>query len=59
MTLGRINEALDVIAPVVSDQPNNSVAVNILRDLAERADEKQFERRPSLCTGGRDRPCER
>lgn len=44
MTLGRINEALDVIAPVVSDQPNNSVAVNILRDLAERADEKQFEK---------------
>ncbi len=44
MTLGRINEALDVIAPVVSDQPNNSVAINILRDLAERADEDQFEK---------------
>lgn len=44
MILGRINDALDVIAPVVSDQPNNSVAVNILRDLAERADEDQFEK---------------
>jgi len=43
ISLGRVNEALEVIAPVVSDQPNNTVAVSILRDIAEQADESKFE----------------
>ncbi|MBK9165381.1 MAG: tetratricopeptide repeat protein [Acidobacteria bacterium] len=43
LALGRVSEALEVVAPVVSDQPGNTVAVNILRDVAEQIDENRFE----------------
>lgn len=43
LALGRVSEALEVIAPVVSDQPGNTVAVNILRDIVEQTEESKFE----------------
>ena len=43
LALGRVSEALEVIAPVVSDQPGNTVAVNILSDIAEQTEESKFE----------------